>query len=172
MLAPHFALIFVVLAACVGVVVALLALVFSMAPGWREERLLALVGGSAAVFSVFNAASYLPSLAMHLRATLTALSFALGVLHIAGWTLYCGKQRGGPLSALDRAVLAVLALLASLALVPHLLLSTRAQVRDVSWLGVRYYDAAPTAWGEVAFLLFAVLLVTAFVRSVLDYRRG
>ncbi|HWZ91580.1 MAG TPA: hypothetical protein VNW92_22110, partial [Polyangiaceae bacterium] len=63
-------MIFVVLAACVGAVVALLALVFSMAPGWREERLLALIGGSAALFTVFDAAEYVPGVSMSLRVML------------------------------------------------------------------------------------------------------
>ncbi len=170
--AYNLALIFVVLAASVGAVVAVLALVFSMSPGWREERLLALIGGSAALFSVFDVVTYVPSVSMHLRVTLGDVSITVGALHIAVWILYAAKQRGASLSTLDRALLAIIGVVAGSGFVPGLSYSTREEVRDVSWLGVRYYDPAPTTWGDIAFLLFAAALITTFVRVVLDYRRG
>src|SRR5450432_843215 len=111
MLPYNLALILVVLAACVGLVVAVLALVFSMSPGWREERLLALIGGSAALFSVFDVVTYMPDASMQLRVTLNDISLTVGALHIAVWILYSAKQRGGPLSALDRALLGGLGVL-------------------------------------------------------------
>ncbi len=168
----NFALIFVVLAATVGVVVAVLALVFSMAPGWREERLLALIGGSAALFSMFDVVTYVPSVSMHLRATLGDISITVGAVHIAVWILYSARQRGGPLTTLDRVILAVLALPAIGGIVPGLAYSTREEVRDVHWLGVRYYDPAPTALGDLAFLLFAGALLVTLARVVQDNRRG
>jgi signal transduction histidine kinase/CheY-like chemotaxis protein len=168
----NLALIFVVLAATVGVVVAVLALVFSMAPGWREERLLALIGGSAALFSVFDVVTYVPGVSMHLRVTLGDISITVGAVHIAVWILYSARQRGEPLRALDRAILGVLALPAIGGIVPGLAYSTREEVRYVRWLGVRYYDPAPTSWGDLAFLLFAGALLVTFGRVVLDYRRG
>jgi signal transduction histidine kinase/ActR/RegA family two-component response regulator len=168
----NLALIFVVLAATVGVVVAVLALVFSMAPGWREERLLALIGGSAALFSVFDVVTYVSGVSMHLRVTLGDISITVGAVHIAVWILYSARQRGGPLRALDRAILGVLALPAIGGIVPGLAYSTREEVRYVRWLGVRYYDPAPTSWGDLAFLLFAGALLVTFGRVVVDYRRG
>ncbi|HEX3777237.1 MAG TPA: ATP-binding protein [Polyangiaceae bacterium] len=170
--AYNLALIFVVMAACVGVLVTALALVFSMAPGWREERLLALIGGSAALFSIFDVVTYLPNVSMPMRVTLGDLSIAVGAAYIAGWIVYSAKQRASPLSALDRSLLLVLGALATSGLVPGAAYSTREEVRNVAWLGMRYYDPAPTAWGEIAFLLFSAVLVTTFVRMVLDYRRG
>jgi len=172
MSAYNFALIFVVLAACVGAVVAVLALVFSMSPGWREERLLALIGGSAALFSVFDVVTYVPNVSMQLRVALGAISLTVGALHIAVWVLYSAKQRGGVLSAMDRGLFAALGLLACCGAIPGLAYSTREEVRDVAWLGVRYYDPTPTIWGELAFAIIAGSLVITFVRVARDYRRG
>jgi signal transduction histidine kinase/CheY-like chemotaxis protein len=166
------ALIFVVLAACVGAVVAVLALVFSMSPGWRDERLLALIGGSAALFSVFDVVTYVPNVSMHFRVTVDAITLVVGASHIAVWILYAAKQRGGPLSTLDRVVLGMLGILALAGLVPGLTYSSQRAVRDVAWLGVRYYDPTPTIWGDLAFLMFAAALISTFVRVVRDYRRG
>src|SRR5450432_3112097 len=143
MLTYNPALIFVVLAASVGVIVSALALVFSMAPGWREERLLALIGGSAALFSVFDVVTYVPGASMHLRVTLGDISQTVAALHIAVWTLYSARQRGTQLDRTDRATLGVLALLGLCGLVPGLAYSSRLEIRDVPWLGVRYYDPTP-----------------------------
>ena len=170
--AYNLALIFVVLAACVGAVVAVLALVFSMSPGWRDERLLALIGGSAALFSVFDVVTYLPNVSMHLRVTLGDISITVAAAHIAVWIIYSSKQRGGSLSVLDRLLLLVLGTLALTGLVPGLSYSTVEEVRFVPWLGVHYYDPKPTPWGDIAFSLFGVALMTTFVRVVLDKRRG
>ena len=87
MSAYNLPLIFVVLAACVGLGVTGLALVFSMAPGWREERLLALIGGSGALFSVFDVVTYVPDVSMHLRVTLGDISLIAAAVHIAVWTI-------------------------------------------------------------------------------------
>lgn len=170
--AYNLALIFVVLAACVGAVVAALALVFSMSPGWRDERLLALIGGSAALFSVFDVVTYLPNVSMHLRVTLGDISITVAAAHIAVWIIYSSKQRGGSLNLLDRLLLTVLAVLALSGLVPGLAYSMVEEVRDVAWLGVRYYDPKPNPWGDIAFVLFGGALMITFVRVVLDKRRG
>jgi len=166
------ALIFVVLAACVGAVVAVLALVFSMSPGWRDERLLALIGGTAALFSTFDVVTYVPNVSMHLRMTLGDISITVGAAHIAVWIIYSSKLRGGPLSTLDRVLLAVLGLLAASGLVPGLAYSTIEEVRYVPWLGVHYYDPQPRTWGDIAFLLFGATLLITLVRVMLDKRRG
>ena len=165
-------LIFVVLAACVGLGVTVLALVFSMAPGWREERVLALIGGSAALFSVFDVVTYMPDVSTQLRVTLGDISLTAGALHIGVWTVYAARRRGPTFSTLDRVVLAVLVVLGVGGLIPGLAYSLHEEVRYVRWLGVRYYDPIPTFWGELAFLVFFASLLTTFVRVVLDYRRG
>ncbi len=165
-------LIFVVLAACVGLGVSALALVFSMAPGWREERLLALIGGSAALFSMFDVVTYVPGVSMHLRATLGDLSLTAASVHIAVWTVYAARQRGTALGPLDRAVLVALLGVGVVGLVPELAYSLREEERFVPWLGVHYYDPAPSAWGESCYVAVAVTLAVTFVRVVLDRRRG
>ncbi|MES1172877.1 MAG: ATP-binding protein [Myxococcales bacterium] len=169
--AYHLPLIFVVLAACVGLGVTMLALVFSMAPGWREERLLALIGGSAALFSVFDVVTYVPEVSMQLRVTLGDISTTAGALHIAVWTLYASRRRGDSLTLLDQVVLAALAVIGVGGLVPGLAYSAVQEVREVPWLGVRYYDPVPTPWGEGAYLVFGAALLITFVRVVIDTRK-
>jgi signal transduction histidine kinase/CheY-like chemotaxis protein len=168
----NFALIFVALAACVGAVVMVLALVFSMAPGWREERPLALIGGTAALFSIFDVVTYVPNVSVQLRVSLGGISITVGALHIAVWIVYAARQRHGPLSLVDRALLVMLGVLAVFGLVPGLTCSAPEAVRYVRWLGVHYYDPTPTIWGGLAFVLFAAALITTFVRVLIDYRRG
>ncbi len=169
--ASAFPLIFVALAACVGLGVTMLALVFSMAPGWREERLLALIGGSAALFSVFDVVTYMPDVSMQLRVTLGDVSMTVGAVHVAVWTLYASRHRGGELTLLDRVMLAALAVLGVGGLVPGLAYSSQEEVREVAWLGVRYYDPIPTLWGDLAYLVFGTTLLITFVRVALDARR-
>lgn len=170
--AYHLPLIFVVLAACVGLGVTALAFVFSMAPGWREERLLALIGGSAALFSVFDVVTYVPDVSMQLRVTLGDISLTVGALHIAVWTLYAARRRGSPLIWLDKLLLAALALNGMIGLIPGLGYSMQQEHRKVDWLGVDYYDPIPTRWGNLAYVIFAVSLVVTLVRVIVDYRRG
>ena len=165
-------LVFVVLATCVGLGVMMLALVFSMAPGWREERLLALIGGSAALFSVFDVVTYVPDVSMQLRATLGNVSLSVGALHIAVWTVYAARRRGSSLSGLDKLILGSLGLLGIGGFVPGLAYSVQEEVRYVRWLGVRYYDPVPTFWGDLAYVVFFAALLTTFVRVLIDYRDG
>ncbi|MET0793033.1 MAG: hypothetical protein ABW061_16045, partial [Polyangiaceae bacterium] len=56
-------------------------------------------------------------------------------------------------------------------LVPGLVYSFVEQVREVPWLGVHYYDPAPTPFGEVAYLVLGAALLITFVRVVRDMRR-
>ena len=170
--AYHLPLIFVVLAACVGLGVTMLALVFSMAPGWREERLLALIGGSAALFSIFDVVTYLPDVSMQLRVTLGDISMTVGALHIAVWTLYASRRRGDTLSILDQVLLAALAVVGLGGLVPGLAYSSVEEVREVPWLGVRYFDPIPTHWGEGAYVVLAGALLITLARVVIDTRRN
>ena len=170
--ALHFPLVFVAFATCVGLGVSGLALVFSMAPGWREERLLALIGGSAALFSMLDVVTYVPDVSLPLRVTLAELSMVVGALHIVAWIAYQARLRGGGVGALDRGLLCALAVVGCAGFVPRFLYSLREGVRFVSWLGVHLYDPEPTAWGELAYVVFAAALLTTFVRAVLDRRRG
>src|SRR5207237_928207 len=100
------------------------------------------------------------------------ISMTAAAVHIAVWTVYQARLRGGPLTALDRVLLAALAVLGVAGLVPGLAYSLHEEVRYVPWLGVRYYDPAPTVWGDFAYALFALSLLITFVRVVLDLRRG
>jgi signal transduction histidine kinase/ActR/RegA family two-component response regulator len=172
MSAYNFPLIFVVLAACVGLGVMVLSLVFSMAPGWREERLLALIGGSGALFSVFDVVTYLPDVSMHLRVTLGDISLTAAAIHISVWTIYAARRRAHGLTRLDRIALGGLGAVGVIGLIPGLAYTTREEVRFVKWLGMRYYDPAPSVWGDIAYVIFAATLLTTFLRVVLDYRRG
>jgi signal transduction histidine kinase/CheY-like chemotaxis protein len=172
MSAYNLPLIFVVLAVCVGLGVSGLALVFSMAPGWREQRLLALIGGSGALFSVFDVVTYVPDVSMHLRVTLADLSLTAAAVHISVWTVYAARQRLHGLVVLDRVVLGALAAVGIAGLIPGLAYSMHEEVRFVRWLGVRYYDPEPSLWGDIAYVVFAVTLAATFARIVLDYRRG
>ncbi len=165
-------LIFVVLAACVGLGVTMLALVFSMAPGWREERLLALIGGSGALFSVFDVVTYVPDVSMHLRATLGDISLTAAAVHIAVWVVYGARRRSGSLSLLDRGMLAALSVVGVVGLIPGLAYSMREEVRFVRWLGVRYYDPVPSAVCDICYVVFACSLVVTFVRALLDHHHG
>jgi signal transduction histidine kinase/ActR/RegA family two-component response regulator len=172
MSAYNLPLIFVVLAVCVGLGVSGLALVFSMAPGWREQRLLALIGGSGALFSVFDVVTYVPDVSMHLRVTLADLSLTAAAVHISVWTVYAARQRVRGLVMLDRVVLGALAAVGIAGLIPGLAYSMHEEVRFVKWLGVRYYDPAPSLWGDIAYVVFAVTLLATFARIVIDFRRG
>jgi signal transduction histidine kinase/ActR/RegA family two-component response regulator len=172
MLVYNLALVLVVLVTCVGATVALLALVFSMAPGWREERLLGLVCGSAALFSVFDVVSYLPSASLALRVTISGVSILTGALHIAVWILYCARQRGRSLSVLDRVMVLGLALLGAGGLVPGFYTGWQLATREVTWLGLSYHDPVPTLAGNIAFSVLALALLTNLVRVVQDHRRG
>ena len=170
--ALHFPLVFVAFATFVGLGVSGLALVFSMAPGWREERLLALIGGSAALFSMLDVVTYVPDVSLPLRVTLAELSMVVGALHIVAWIAYQARLRGGGFGALDRGLLGALAVVGCAGLVPRFLYSLREGVRFVPWLGVHLYDPEPTRWGELAYVVFATALLTTFGRAVLDRRRG
>jgi signal transduction histidine kinase/ActR/RegA family two-component response regulator len=143
-----------------------------MAPGWREERLLALIGGSAALFSVFDVVTYVPNVSTRMRVTLGDASLTAAAVHIAVWTIYAARRRAESLRALDHVLLGAVAIVGLVGLIPGVAYAPIEEVRFVRWLGVHYYDPAPTPWGDACYVVFAAALIATFARVAWDYRRG
>ncbi|MEZ4437848.1 MAG: HAMP domain-containing sensor histidine kinase [Polyangiaceae bacterium] len=138
-------------AAVVGLLIALLTLVVSAGPGWRELRAYSLAAFLAAGFAATEALSTL-GVSAYTAAWASRVGLALTGAHGAAWYLYGAARRRRPLLRHERVVVAVGLLLGGLALVPGVVLSDRLSVRPVPWLGVTYHDAVPTAFSTVVYL--------------------
>lgn len=148
-----------------GGLMALLALLISRAPGWRELRSFALVSITAAAYCFFDLVHVLPVS----RPTLEiGEGLAVGACLIYGlaWIRHLAIADRKPLGMLGRAAPVAGAIVVVLAFVPGALVGPPIRTFAVEWFGVTYTTATatPLGLGCVAFSLVA-LLVTAFGRG-------
>ncbi|MDB5213565.1 MAG: Two-component sensor histidine kinase [Myxococcaceae bacterium] len=167
---PAFALSLV--AAVVGVLVALLSLLFGSAPGWRQYRTFALVAASAAFFCACDGAATI-GMSHGSMLALTHVQNAVGALHCAAWAAYIRRRLGKPSLASDDLARNALFVVATLWLLPvsGLMLTGVVVGFDLGWLG-RYEVVQATTLGSLSFALLLATLLLSLVRYARGARRG
>ena len=155
-------------AAVVGVLVALLSFLFGSAPGWRQYRSFALVAASAAFFCACDAAATI-GLSHSSMLALTHVQNAVGALHCMAWLAYVRRRLGKPRLASDDLARTALLVVAALWLIPvsGLMLTGAVVSLDLGWLGRNDVVQATT----LGSLSFAFLLATLLL-SLVRYARG
>jgi two-component system NtrC family sensor kinase len=167
---PAFALSLV--AAVVGVLVALLSLLFGSAPGWRQYRTFALVAASAAFFCACDGAATI-GMSHGSMLALTHVQNAVAALHCAAWAAYIRRRLGKPYLASDDLVRNALFVVATLWLLPvsGLMLTGVVVGFDLGWVG-RYEVVESTTLGSLSFALLLATLLLSLVRYARGALRG
>ena len=147
------------IACAVEVVMGTLALAFARAPGWRHFRTFALVAFSAAAYGLADAvfASAAPPDELVVMAGRSNL--AMGCLHCATWIAYIRHQYSDPLTRLDRCLMAVLATIGLIGLVPGATHGAPVVLQTIAWANVTYHIPTATAVGSVLMLAVPLSLV-------------
>jgi signal transduction histidine kinase/CheY-like chemotaxis protein len=150
-------------AACSAFVLGLVALAASRAPGWRSLAWFAFVSFSAAGYAAFDLAVLL-DLPAEDRALGVQLAMMCGVLEAIAWVGYLATSNGRPLRRRHRVFFVAGGLLATLSLVPGLVVTREISVISIDWLGVVYRTPGPTTVGlfVYAFLILTFVWVALF----------
>jgi two-component system NtrC family sensor kinase len=160
-------------AAVVGVLVALLSLRFGSAPGWRQYRSFSLVAATAALYCGCDAFATM-GVSQRAIIAVTHAENAAAALHCAAWLVYLQGRIGAPPRASYRIVRDLLLVLGLVWLLPirGLMLTYEVTAFRVGWLGLRYDLAEATTVGALTFLVFVGALVLPMVRFARGTGRG
>jgi len=159
-----------ILAAHVGVMVALLGLGFGSAPGWGRYRALAGVGLTAAVYSTLDAL-WTSHVSTEVRFALAGAQGGVTALQVIAWQAYVSAHLRLPKTSFDRVGTVALAVIAALWLVPGLMVSHALAVVVVPAVGVTYRLPGSTLAGSAAGAvetLFLGLQLLRYVRARRD----
>lgn len=140
--------------ATAGVVLALLTMGLSRAPGYGELRWLGVITGAAGSMCALRLLAEELDDEETVR-ILVRVGLAMGGLLSYGWLRYEASETGRHPSRLDRALGATVLAFAALALIPSVALGQRIIRHGDGWNGARYVDVLPTIPG---ILVLAVLL--------------
>jgi signal transduction histidine kinase len=158
-------------ASALSVQVAVLSWRFSMAPGWSDQRWFSLIGITAALFSACNGPIVLasePAVVLFF----SRLQVMAGLLHLASWLRYASAYLRERPSTPERALTALLLMLALAALVPGAVYGDVIYLQAYAPLGVVYRVPEITRLGEVVLaVVLGTFLVVGF-RFAQGARRG
>lgn len=157
--------------AVVSLLAAAVALAISWAPGWRELRWFAAASACAAGYVVSNATLYL-DVPFTWVVTGSRWSLFFAGLHCAFWYVYAASgQRGRTTLPGYRWIAAGAVVLALLAVVPGVFVTSEPFVRQISWLGLMVRDVPPTPFGKMGLAYFIASIGVLFGDYVVRWYR-
>jgi len=136
-------------AAAVEGVMALLAIVFSKAPGWGQLRVFAVVAASAAAYSANNTFFTVPGVSAASVTWALRFNYLAACVHCAAWLVYSRVQYGEALRTAERCAMVALVTAGLFGLYPGVLTSDQIEAYQVGWAGVVYHTPAPTSVGAI-----------------------
>ena len=136
-------------AAAVEGVMALLAVVFSKAPGWGQLRVFAVVAASAAAYSANNTFFTIAGVSDQSVVWALRFNYLAACVHCAAWLVYSRVQYGETLRGQERGAIAVLVAAGLIGLLPGVLTTDQVEAYYVAWAGVTYRTPVPTAAGSI-----------------------
>jgi signal transduction histidine kinase/CheY-like chemotaxis protein len=135
-----------------------LALGFGQAPGWKHFRVFAWVAFSAAAYSAGDAVFASGADGVNWIPWVGRANLAVSLCHCVAWLVYSRVQYDEPLTRFDRAVIAVLGVLAVAAFIPNLMTSAGYVVETVAWARVVYHIPVATPFGSLVVALVLLAL--------------
>ncbi len=136
-------------AAAVEGVMALLAVVFSKAPGWGQLRVFAVVALSAAAYSANNVFFTISGVSDQSVLWALRFNYLAACIHCAAWLVYSRVQYGDTLRARERVAIAALVAAGLSGLLPGVLTTDQIEAYHVGWAGVTYRTPLPTSAGSI-----------------------
>jgi len=165
----NFPFVISVTVACLGLGVGALALGFSTAPGWKDQRWFALVVLSAALYEALDSITTI-DVPSGWRVPFAHWSLFFAGLHSVAWLGLTGVTLGIKHARTQRWLIFAALVLSTSTLVPGLLYTGELAYRPLPWAHITYYDAITTQVGWVLFGLFCVLLNVALARLYRAWR--
>ena len=157
-------------AACV------VALAISQAPGWRRARIVALLAGTAGLYSFFNILGTVYPRTEQANAWVTSANIGVAAAHVATWIWFSFSDDEGRWKAVPRAlrrfVVAHLAFTFLLSVTGATFDTSRMATVSVDWLGVRFVQPSLTSFGALSAATTLGLLFIVFGEQVRQARRG
>ena len=148
----------------------------SSAPGWRLARVFSVISLSAALFSASNALLNANGIGDVLFMAASRMNYLTGALHCATWLVYAYGDASEPLRGLSLRVkllaaatlgVGVLCLVTGWHAIPGQFFEV-----SIPWANVRYRAPETTLFGDLAGLLYLVVLGVVFARFVGKARAG
>lgn len=165
------AAVFAIGSAVLGLAIALLVQRIAREPGWKDHRAFALVALTAGLDSLANLHSTLP-MAAPAAVLLARLQLLLLGLHLAAWHRFASGALADLRGPAERLAVHGAAALGLVSLVPGLVYRPWMGEHDVPWLGWRYFDPVPTAFGNLVLALFVASGLALVLRFARAWRRG
>ncbi|HET9959666.1 MAG TPA: ATP-binding protein [Polyangiaceae bacterium] len=136
------------IAACaVEFVIGGLALALASVPGFGHLRKFTWVALTAALYSAGDVCFAWPAVGEQVLPWLGRVNSAAACLHGIAWMVYSRAQYGSPLRRHDKLLMAMLAWLAILSLLPGLVVGDHIEVQHVEWAHVTYRIPAAGPFG-------------------------
>ena len=156
----------------VNLAVALLAVLFARAPGWRHLRTFAAVAFFAGCFGLSNVGYAMSSVPDSALPILGRTTIAIAILHTCAWVVYGRHQAGEVLSRFECGVLIFLITIAAAVLVPGVATVDGVRLSVIPALGFTYRFPISTTFGDAVGLIVGVALVIPLVHFIRRYRQG
>jgi signal transduction histidine kinase len=160
-----------VIAATLGIAVAVLCASISRTARWREMRWFALLSAAAAVFALTDIPTTSP-ISPQVAAWLNRANLFAAGIHGVGWIPYVVALENRPLNRPERALIGLCLIVLLLIPIPGVTFSSTLAVHTVPWLGLTYSGVEPTALGSVAFAFCCTVLIFPIVRLARRTRQG
>jgi signal transduction histidine kinase len=160
------------LAAGASTLIAIVAWGISRAPGWQDMRAFAAVAATAAAYAACDLLE-LPGAPAARILALNQGQCALAAVHVLAWSRYTALRLGPcPFPRLHHFSHLALPAIALISLVPGLVLTGAVRLRQMAWLGERYFDAPTTPLGDLLLAGVLAQLVAVTVRFAVAWQRG
>jgi signal transduction histidine kinase/CheY-like chemotaxis protein len=151
--------------------IAILALLFSRAPGWKDQRWFALAALAGASYSALD----LPTNGTHFSDEMvlvcSRLQFVSAALHMIAWLRYSSVQIGTQQSRTEDVLVKILGVLGLAGALTPAFLTGAIRVHQYPPLGAIYRTAVPTPLGDATYSAIVLSLLVPIVRLARAWRR-
>lgn len=153
----------------VALLAAALLLGVSLAPGWRDHRVLSLAFLAAALFGLTEVGSTMP-LPVGTQLVVGQLALACAVVHAFAWSLFLAARAGA--SRLDVGVRLLLGVSLVAIAVPGLVYRPELNLRPIVATATTYQDLEPGPLGAAVFCVLVLAHAWLALRAAQAARRG
>jgi len=158
------------MAACV------IALAISQAPGWRRARIVAILAGTAGLYSFFDLLGFLYRLEETSIAWVTSSNLAVAAAHVATWVWFSFSDSEGRWSSVNPRLrwVAILHVLSAIVIsaTGNAVDTSRLDTVHVSWLDLTFQQPPLTALATASAAISVALLLVSWFEQLRQARRG
>jgi signal transduction histidine kinase/ActR/RegA family two-component response regulator len=152
--------------------VAILSMLFSRAPGWRDQRYFSLAALAVSIYAALNIPTTSPVLGDEAVEICSRLQIAAAALHTAAWLRYTSVVIGAPRSRLDRVLQLLLGVVAAIGVFTRAFVPGGVRFDVFEPWHVTYRSAVMTSAGDAVWALLLGMLIIPLYRLGKAYVMG